>query len=79
MTVDEFLKEQAEALAQKEQASKKMERLLVEAKKKELGCERLAKCPYCNKIVASSDNLPFLEKKPNMDYDTYYCGCFGLE
>lgn len=40
---------------------------------------RVAKCTYCGKKVVSKDNLPFFEARPNMDYDTYYCGCFGWD
>lgn len=40
---------------------------------------RKAKCGECGSMVSSSWNLPFFEYKPDKEYDTYYCGCWGWD
>ena len=39
---------------------------------------RKARCS-CGKIVESNVNLPFFEYRPNAEYDSYYCGCWGWD
>ena len=40
---------------------------------------REASCPYCGCRSESSWNLPFFEYRPDMDRDSYYCGCRGWD
>jgi hypothetical protein len=49
---------------------------------------RMAKCHYksgrdgkahANGPVASSFSLAFFEYKPDQEFDTYYCGCWGWD
>ena len=40
---------------------------------------RKAKCPYCGKTVDSKWELPFFEYCPDVDRDSYYCGCWGWD
>lgn len=40
---------------------------------------RKAKCCYGDKVVNSNWNLPFFEYRPNCEFDSYYCGCFGWD
>ena len=77
MTLDEFLKEQEKVLREEQIAKEKMRKAFIDAKCKELGCKRLAKCADCDKYVPSDQNLPFFEK--GKDYDVYYCGCYGWD
>lgn len=79
MTIEEFEREQAELFAKEAQERMEREKVYVETKCKELGCSRLARCQDCGKIVATDPNLPFFEAKPDKDYDTYYCGCYGWD
>ena len=39
--------------------------------------ERTAKCTYCNKETESNYNLPFFKYCEDIDFDEYYCGCYG--
>lgn len=38
---------------------------------------RKARCKYCGEIVDSKASLPFFEYRPDMETDSYYCGCRG--
>lgn len=40
---------------------------------------RSAWCVLCGENTQSSTNLPFFEYRPNLDTDTYYCGCWGWD
>ena len=40
---------------------------------------RKARCNYCGEIVDSKASLPFFEYRPDMDTDSYYCGCWGWD
>lgn len=40
---------------------------------------RKAKCGYCGKLTDSKTSLPFFEYRPDMDTDSYYCGCMGWD
>lgn len=41
---------------------------------------RKAKCSQCGKsIVNSKWELPFFKHRPDREYDTYYCGCWGWD
>lgn len=43
--------------------------------------ERMARCIYCGKECKSAENarLAFFREQPEMDYDSYYCGCYGWD
>ena len=38
---------------------------------------RKATCIYCMRAARSDCQLAFFKYKPNLPYDTYYCGCKG--
>lgn len=38
---------------------------------------RFASCMYCHKKVKSDFGLPFFKYTPELELDTYYCGCEG--
>lgn len=41
---------------------------------------RTAKCCYrCGSMESSKPSLPFFEYRPDKEYDSYYCGCFGWD
>jgi hypothetical protein len=44
---------------------------------------RKARCGYygthCHSETPSSMKLPFFEYRPDKEYDTYYCGCYGWD
>ena len=40
---------------------------------------RFAKCSDCGHKEPSDMNLPFFEYKPDEEYDSYYCGCYGWD
>ena len=40
---------------------------------------RMAKCTYCSATVPSSPKLPFFEYCPQIERDSYYCGCRGWD
>lgn len=40
---------------------------------------RVAKCSTCGHITKSDFSLPFFEYRPNLQTDTYYCGCYGWD
>lgn len=40
---------------------------------------RMAKCGECNNTKKSDWNLPFFHYIPNLNCDTFYCGCHGWE
>lgn len=40
---------------------------------------RVAKCIDCGKTKPSNENLPFFERRPNKEYDIFYCGCYGWD
>lgn len=40
---------------------------------------RKARCGYCGKLTDSKISLPFFEYRPDMDTDSYYCGCRGWD
>lgn len=41
---------------------------------------RIARCCYgCGRNRPSAPSLPFFEYRPDKDYDSYYCGCYGWD
>ena len=40
---------------------------------------RKARCNYCGEIVDSKASLPFFEYRPEQEYDSFYCGCWGWD
>ncbi len=40
---------------------------------------RKARCSYGGKEVPSCSTLAFFKHRPTMEYDEYYCGCFGWD
>lgn len=46
---------------------------------------RIARCSYYNSHrcgqteTPSSVDLPFFQHRPEMEYDSYYCGCWGFD
>lgn len=41
---------------------------------------RTARCCYgCGSYDNSRPSLPFFEYRPDREYDTYYCGCYGWD
>ncbi len=41
---------------------------------------RVAKCAYnCGAEQPSSNQLAFFENTPDLEFDNYYCGCFGWD
>ena len=40
---------------------------------------RKAKCSCCGKVVDSKESLPFFEYRPEKEYDSFYCGCWGWD
>ena len=40
---------------------------------------RKARCGFCGKLTDSKISLPFFEYRPDMDTDSYYCGCWGWD
>ena len=39
---------------------------------------RMMKCS-CGKTEPSNPNAAFFEYKPNSDFDSFYCGCWGWD
>ena len=40
---------------------------------------RQARCAYCKRTVPSKTSLAFFEHRPDMEYDSFYDGCFGWD
>lgn len=44
---------------------------------------RKARCSYygskCHSIADSNFSLPFFEHRPDREYDSFYCGCWGWD
>lgn len=40
---------------------------------------RMAKCEYCKRTKPSSTELAFFSHHPDIEYDSYYCGCRGWD
>lgn len=40
---------------------------------------RVAKCSHCGSLTDSKTSLPFFEYRPNLQTDSYYCGCYGWD
>lgn len=40
---------------------------------------RMAKCIDCDKKRPSDEKLPFFQYCPEMEYDSFYCGCVGWD
>lgn len=41
--------------------------------------ERRARCSMCGLETFIHENLPFFSRKPDREYDEYYCGCRGWD
>lgn len=73
-----FIDDRNNKVAEKERKDRE-EALDRELKKKcaELHTDRLAKCEWCDKYVASDPELPFFSEGDK--YDHFYCGCGGWD
>ena len=40
---------------------------------------REARCPDCGSREPSAPSLPFFQHRPDREYDSYYCGCYGWD
>ena len=40
---------------------------------------RIAKCMDCGERVSSAPSLPFFWYRPDKEFDSYYCGCYGWD
>jgi len=40
---------------------------------------RIAKCQDCGEREPSRPSLPFFWYRPDKDFDSYYCGCYGWD
>lgn len=39
---------------------------------------RKARCAQCGEAASSDLRLAYFQHRPERDFDTYYCGCFGF-
>ena len=40
---------------------------------------REARCPDCGHREPSAPGLAFFQYRPDKEYDSYYCGCYGWD
>ncbi len=60
--------------------SKKENHVDTQDTSKKLNTEkRRAKCIQCALKTESNSGLAFFESKPEKEFDSYYCGCYGWD